>query len=436
MKEHKTEIDSLLTRAEFALSRLKKVINDFDGSIAVPDCFHDIIRIYRSCHELDKILKTSFFSEPELQQLIAQAKGELKKDKNNKISRHLTQLFETWSRSVPNAASSGRTFGLVGADGKTRTYGNVSKEVDNFESKVDSFESKDEILAKDTEKDKKENDITTNVSEAVECSIENEPSQITEVEESTSINPGAESRVLKKEFSAPAISSLNFGDGATERRPSDPIIEGSNSFPQETKSREASLVGENCVAKASKRTKSEGFEDCEREAKKSREDNKNPNQNAQELCFKICKCLQKQILLIHEDMNKRSNRLFSAMDKESVAEGAKESSDEENVKKPSDSLKEASDESSPVNCDIKTSSSVIDDNAQELAVCTNTSLQNPKDNKLGDSDTSLDISQQKTLEIDDSNNIDEQEKDSANYLEDDFSHPLSELLSDDVPCKG
>ena len=76
-------------------------------------------------------------------------------------------------------------------------------------------------------------------------------------------------------------------------------------------------MGENCVAKGAKRSKSVSIEESGHEAKKSREDNnKDPNLAAQELCFKICKCLQRQIALIHEDMNKRTQRLFSTLDNE------------------------------------------------------------------------------------------------------------------------
>ncbi|XP_005110437.1 (E3-independent) E2 ubiquitin-conjugating enzyme UBE2O [Aplysia californica] len=325
LAEHKQELDSLLGRAESALVRLQKLLNTFDVSVSAPDCFHDIIRIYRNCHDLDKILKSSFFSDPELQLLISQAKQELKRDKTNKISKHLTQLFEAWSQSMPATGNTSRTFGLVGVDGKTITFGPMKNSASSLDVLVEMPATELSDGARKLDDSSEEAVGATGGKDIAVDREKNVCGDPSTSAENLMAAKNLESRVLKKEFSEPAIGSLDLHTEANGRRPSDPTVEGMSSVQHEAKRGEANLVGENCVAKASKRVKSDSFDESGREAKKSRDDTKYSNQVAQELCFKICKCLQKQILLIHEDMNKRTQRLFSSCESQAACEGKTES---------------------------------------------------------------------------------------------------------------
>ena len=218
------ELDSLLGRAGTALNRLQRLLHTFDSTVSAPECFHDILRIYRNCHDLDKILKSSFFSDPELVALISQAKQELKKDKNNKISRHLTQLFEAWSRSVPPSPS-GRTFGLVGVDGKTITYGNSSAAVS--EAVVDI------LSAKDTESSKADKSEMWCVVKS-----DGDKSTVNDTKESeVKKNEMLVDKALKKESSEPSISCnlQTQAVASSPRRPSDPVLmEGATSSQTES----------------------------------------------------------------------------------------------------------------------------------------------------------------------------------------------------------
>lgn len=299
-------------RAETALARLQKHLNNFDVSISAPECFHDIIRIYRSCHDLDKILQSSFFNDPELQFLISQAKAELRHDRANKISKHLSQLFESWSKNLP--AGPLENIGTVAVGGKTIRVG-MLKKGEEFEVSLELPTC--EPVASDTSFDNKvavESSGATGGGAVTERGDVTCNSELTSVSAVAGINFACENfelRTLKKECSEPAISKYSKSHESSGRRPSDPFSDTSSGAKCKKKT-EANLVGENCVSKAAKRTKSDGYDDSGREAKKSRDDSKYANHVAQELCSKICQNLQKQIWRIHEEVNKRTRRLLSS----------------------------------------------------------------------------------------------------------------------------
>lgn len=304
MSEQKQELNLLLGRAETALSRLQKLLNNFDVTVSAPECFTDIIRIYRSCHDLDKILQSSFFNDPELTALIAQAKQELSRGRVNRISQNLAQMFEQWSKSLPADSTSmsireGSNIGTVSVAGKTIKIGTVKNgKIVEVNMQVSALE--DNIIPE-------QNEPIKSKSAAIGTRSVNGGDNLQGA--SASSNPCSECsdvKSLKKESSESSISSYK----SKERRPSDPLNDYSGAIAQRDNC--ANLVGENCVSKASKRTKTDGYDDSGREAKKSRDEGKNSNQVAQELCFKICQNLQKQVLKIQEEVNKRARRLISA----------------------------------------------------------------------------------------------------------------------------
>ncbi|BFZ03274.1 hypothetical protein BsWGS_06312 [Bradybaena similaris] len=311
--EHKQKLDALLSRAEVALVRLQKLLNVFDiSAVSVPECFHDIIRIYRSCHDLDNILQSTFFSDPELQSLISQAKKEIRRDKANKISKHLSQLFEAWSSSLP--PEDGENVGTVAIGGKTirvsakRKAADIEVSLQVPTGEVDSCDSSRSQLKSGAAGG-------SEVSEGSNVSmlIHDSPAV------SDLINACDALYDLKgiKELSEAAVSDCSRS-GPNERRSSDPSSI-SAAFKNKKKNKDANLVGENCVSKAAKRTKSDGFDDSGHEAKKSRDETMTANHVAQDLCYKICESLQKQILKIHEEVNKRTRRLINVTVKQIVA---------------------------------------------------------------------------------------------------------------------
>uniref|UniRef100_A0A0B7AQH6 UBC core domain-containing protein n=1 Tax=Arion vulgaris TaxID=1028688 RepID=A0A0B7AQH6_9EUPU len=304
--EHKQELDALLSRAETALVRLEKLLNVFDiSTVSVPECFHDIIRIYRSCHDLDKILQSSFFIDPELQSLVSQAKKELRRDKASKISKHLSQLFEAWSNSLP--AEDGENVGTVAFGGKTIRVGAQRKGVDIEVSLQVSTEERDSC-------DISLPLVNTGAAGGSEGSEGNDNSAL--IQDSSaisdlSIEHADDEPCEPKGTKEPAINDCSRS-GKSDRRSSDPSnISAALGTKSKKKNKDANLVGENCVSKASKRTKSDSCDDFGHEAKKSKDETMAANRVAQELCYKICQNLQKQILKIHEEVNKRTRRLMN-----------------------------------------------------------------------------------------------------------------------------
>lgn len=314
----------MLSRAQSALVRLQTLLNSIDISVSAPECFHDIIRICRNCHDLDKILQSSYFNDPELQSLIAQAKLEIKRGKANKISKHLSQLFDSWSKSTESA--DGRSFGTLAVGDRTIKVGtsksgttvNVSIHIPNTLSGNGSVENGIGV--------KSEKMPAVNGDDAV---LQKEGNDISGAagKESLESNAGEsnlsewEGRALRKEYSEPVINQLceQLNGEALGRRPSDPVVEtlgiGSMSKSKTLRSgstSERNMVGENCVGKAAKRTKSDSVDENGVDIKKSREDSQEKNLVAQELCFKICQSLQRQIYKIHEEVNKRTKRLLSS----------------------------------------------------------------------------------------------------------------------------
>lgn len=310
--EHKQKLDALLSRAEVALVRLQKLLNVFDiSAVSVPECFHDIIRIYRSCHDLDNILQSTFFSDPELQSLISQAKKEIRRDKANKISKHLSQLFEAWSSSLP--PENGENVGTVAIGGKTIRVSAKRKAAD-IEVSL-QVPTVDAAIC-----DSSHSQLKSGAAGGSEVSESSNVSKLIHDSPAVSdlINACDALYDLKgiKELSEAAVSDCSRS-GPNERRSSDPSSI-SAAFKTKKKNKDANLVGENCVSKAAKRTKSDGFDDSGHEAKKSRDETMTANHVAQDLCYKICESLQKQILKIHEEVNKRTRRLINVTVKQIV----------------------------------------------------------------------------------------------------------------------
>lgn len=63
-------------------------------------CMNGILKIYKSCRKLDRVLKTYYFSVPEVLSLVSAIKYDIKKEKSNKIKQHIDQVFESSNRGL------------------------------------------------------------------------------------------------------------------------------------------------------------------------------------------------------------------------------------------------------------------------------------------------------------------------------------------------
>ncbi|KAL4240344.1 E2/E3 hybrid ubiquitin-protein ligase ube2o [Mactra antiquata] len=95
--DKRKELDGLLMRVQSAIWGLLMVFEN----TAVPyfknseQVFHDILAIFKRCKEFDKIIKSSFFDDQEVADLISNIKDELRKQKTGKLSRHVANIYKS-----------------------------------------------------------------------------------------------------------------------------------------------------------------------------------------------------------------------------------------------------------------------------------------------------------------------------------------------------
>ncbi|XP_060073669.1 (E3-independent) E2 ubiquitin-conjugating enzyme-like [Ylistrum balloti] len=97
VQQKREELVSFIHRAQTALSKLEAIFVNVQSDFRIQNpeqCFQDIIAIYRKCRELDRIIKSSYFDSPDIVGLIEDIRAKLRKEKCNKINRHLIQVFE------------------------------------------------------------------------------------------------------------------------------------------------------------------------------------------------------------------------------------------------------------------------------------------------------------------------------------------------------
>ncbi|OWF39374.1 Ubiquitin-conjugating enzyme E2 O [Mizuhopecten yessoensis] len=97
LQHKREELVSFIQRAQTALGKLEAIFVNVQCDLRIQNpeqCFQDIIAIYRKCRELDRIIKSSYFENPDILGLIEDIKAKLRKEKCNKINRHLMQVFE------------------------------------------------------------------------------------------------------------------------------------------------------------------------------------------------------------------------------------------------------------------------------------------------------------------------------------------------------
>ncbi|KAK7113797.1 (E3-independent) E2 ubiquitin-conjugating enzyme-like [Littorina saxatilis] len=117
-EKRRNEIKNLMSKVQNFFG----VLNDFymTLSVASPDtvqkptpmdstlmeCLKKVLKMYRSCRKLDKILKTGFFSAPPVLNLVASIKFDMKKERSNKIKQHLEHVFESNNKGLLDRSKS------------------------------------------------------------------------------------------------------------------------------------------------------------------------------------------------------------------------------------------------------------------------------------------------------------------------------------------
>lgn len=100
----KKELDALLDRAQAAVSGLLNIFVNVAGPFFKNSrqVFHDILAIFKRCKEVEKILKSSFFEDEEIADLIADIKHELRKEKTAKLARHIAEVYKYRNTTLEN----------------------------------------------------------------------------------------------------------------------------------------------------------------------------------------------------------------------------------------------------------------------------------------------------------------------------------------------
>jgi hypothetical protein len=98
----KEELESLLDRATAALSKLDDLFCTLPQSIDATQYFQEIIYIYKKCRELEKILKSSFYKDEEIVNLIEEAKKQLRKSRTEKYNRRIEELSKQLKKVSQN----------------------------------------------------------------------------------------------------------------------------------------------------------------------------------------------------------------------------------------------------------------------------------------------------------------------------------------------
>jgi hypothetical protein len=93
--EDKVELDQLLDKAKNALEKLEVLFSiQVDITPQAGEFYKNILHVYRNCQDLDRILGSSFFSDPELTSVVSKLRKEVKKEKRAKMTQQVLQLFE------------------------------------------------------------------------------------------------------------------------------------------------------------------------------------------------------------------------------------------------------------------------------------------------------------------------------------------------------
>ncbi|XP_062582849.1 (E3-independent) E2 ubiquitin-conjugating enzyme UBE2O-like isoform X2 [Saccostrea cucullata] len=94
-KEKKEELDALMSRAQTALENLQKIFFTYTGKITITYRYlRDIIAVYKRCQDLEKILKSHFFEDVELTNLLEEIRSLMYDEKRNELNDRLLKIYE------------------------------------------------------------------------------------------------------------------------------------------------------------------------------------------------------------------------------------------------------------------------------------------------------------------------------------------------------
>ncbi|XP_052766906.1 (E3-independent) E2 ubiquitin-conjugating enzyme UBE2O-like [Mya arenaria] len=163
--DKKKELDALLDRAGIALSGLLDIFENKAGPFFKKSrqIFQDILAIFRRCKDVEKILRSSFFNDDEVADLIANVMTEAKKERTARLAKQVADVYKSRTCPVSAAAhaNNDKTKFETTEDVKPATKDKISvdTEHENVDSNTQNSSNNMEKIAKCIEdgiKDKRE----------------------------------------------------------------------------------------------------------------------------------------------------------------------------------------------------------------------------------------------------------------------------------------
>ena len=104
-EDKRKELDNFLQQTQESLHRLGEYFEKNPRAVSYQN-LKDIMTLYRKCQEWEKIVKTSFFEEPDLKDLIEQLKEFLHEERRNEMNQQILRVHRS-RQSVGSVAEGG-----------------------------------------------------------------------------------------------------------------------------------------------------------------------------------------------------------------------------------------------------------------------------------------------------------------------------------------
>ncbi|KAL5018693.1 hypothetical protein ScPMuIL_004415 [Solemya velum] len=106
----KDELVKVKERAQFTLIKLQTLCELVgDGFFNVTQCFQDLLSVYRKCKDLEKILKSSFFEDPDVVKMVAEVKEALRTERTSRVLQNVMRHVNKVPPHRSMAPSSGHS---------------------------------------------------------------------------------------------------------------------------------------------------------------------------------------------------------------------------------------------------------------------------------------------------------------------------------------
>lgn len=123
----KDELVKVKERAQVTLIKLQTLCELVgDGFFNVTQCFQDLLSVYRKCRDLEKILKSSFFEDPDIVKLVAEVKEALRTERTSRVLQNVMRHVNR----VPSHRSTPKDK-IQGVDSAGRTLANHVPHIDD-----------------------------------------------------------------------------------------------------------------------------------------------------------------------------------------------------------------------------------------------------------------------------------------------------------------